>query len=116
MPGGDASDTDAPEHERAQALLGLTHVRAAGESFWVQHGTGFFIGEAVGMALMRMPTGVVPTRRATQNRRTLYLAAAVDLDQETGEFVLDAKGNVTLQEGGILVRWEEVEHLEFIDA
>jgi hypothetical protein len=46
----------------------------------------------------------------------LYLAAAVELDQETGEFLVDADGNVPLLEGGLLVRWEEVEHLEFIDA
>ena len=46
----------------------------------------------------------------------LYLAAAVELDQETGEFVVDDDGNVPLLEGGLLVRWEEVEHLEFIDA
>lgn len=46
----------------------------------------------------------------------LFLAAAVELDQETGEFVTDAEGNVTLLEGGILLRWDEVEHLEFIDA
>ena len=46
----------------------------------------------------------------------LYLAAAVQLDPGTGEFVTDDAGNVQLQEGGILVRWEEVEYLEFIDA
>jgi hypothetical protein len=46
----------------------------------------------------------------------LFLAAAVELDPETGEFVVAADGKVTLLEGGILLRWEEVEHLEFIDA
>lgn len=46
----------------------------------------------------------------------LFLAAAVELDQDTGEFAVDEDGNVPLLEGGILVRWEEVEHLEFIDA
>lgn len=46
----------------------------------------------------------------------LYLAAAVKLDPGTGEFLIDKAGHVALLEGGILVRWEEVEHLEFIDA
>lgn len=46
----------------------------------------------------------------------IYLAAAVDLDPETGEFNFDTAGNIPLLDGGILVRWEEVEHLEFIDA
>lgn len=46
----------------------------------------------------------------------LYLAAAVDVDPETGEFLLDDDGGVVLRPGGLLVRWEEVEYLEFIDA
>ena len=46
----------------------------------------------------------------------LFLAAAVELDPETGAFVVDDDGDVALLDGGILVRWEEVEHLEFIDA
>lgn len=46
----------------------------------------------------------------------LYLAAAVELDPETGAFVLDEHGSVPLLVGGVLVRWDEVEHLEFIDA
>jgi hypothetical protein len=46
----------------------------------------------------------------------LFLAAAVELDQETGEFMTDEEGNVALLEGGILLRWDEIEHLELIDA
>lgn len=46
----------------------------------------------------------------------LYLAAAAEVDPDTGEFLLDGDGNVVLLDGGILVRWEEVEHLEFIEA
>lgn len=46
----------------------------------------------------------------------LFLAAAVEVDPENGEFVVDEDGDVALLAGGILVRWEEVEHLEFIDA
>ena len=46
----------------------------------------------------------------------LYLAVAVELDQETGEFVVGEDRTVALLDGGILLRWEEVEHLEFVDA
>ena len=46
----------------------------------------------------------------------LFLAAAADLDQDSGAFVLDADGNPRVLEGGLLVRWDEVEYLEFIDA
>jgi len=46
----------------------------------------------------------------------LYLAAAIEVDAETGEFAVSDDGQVVLLEGGLLVRWEEAEHLEFIDA
>lgn len=45
-----------------------------------------------------------------------YLAASVDVDPETGEFGLDDDGRPPLGSGGLLVRWEEVEYLEFIDS
>ena len=46
----------------------------------------------------------------------LFLAASVDVDPATGDWRLDGDGNVTLGQGGILVRWEEIEYLEFTDA
>lgn len=46
----------------------------------------------------------------------LYLAAAVAVDPDTGDFSLSEGGEVELLPGGLLVRWEEVEYLEFIDA
>ncbi len=46
----------------------------------------------------------------------LYLAAAVAVDPDTGEFALGEDGEVELLSGGLLVRWDEVEYLEFIDA
>ena len=45
----------------------------------------------------------------------LYLAQAADVDPDTGEFEL-IDGRPSLRESGVLVRWEEVEYLEFIDA
>lgn len=46
----------------------------------------------------------------------LYLAATVALDPDTGEFVRDPDGEISLLPGGILLRWDEIEHLELIDA
>lgn len=46
----------------------------------------------------------------------LYLAASVEVDAETGEFALNDDGRPRLGPGGLLVRWEEVEYLEFIDS
>jgi Family of unknown function (DUF6338) len=46
----------------------------------------------------------------------LFLATTVRVDPDTGEFLFDDDGNPDYMRGGILVRWEEVEYLEFIDA
>lgn len=46
----------------------------------------------------------------------LYLATAVDVDPETGEFRRESGGDVAVLEGGILIRWDEVEYLQFIDS
>lgn len=46
----------------------------------------------------------------------LYLAASVVVDEASGEFLLDDEGRPQVGVGGLLVRWEEVEYLEFIDS
>jgi hypothetical protein len=46
----------------------------------------------------------------------LFLAAVAEVDPETGEFTRDQKGAVTVFDSGLLVRWDEVEYLEFIDG
>lgn len=46
----------------------------------------------------------------------LYLATAIQVDEATGDFLLDKDGAPVPLAGGLLVRWEEVEYLEFIDA
>lgn len=45
----------------------------------------------------------------------LYLAQAADVDPDYGEFRL-IDGRPSLRDSGLLLRWEEVEYLEFIDA
>jgi len=45
----------------------------------------------------------------------LYLAAAVRVDPDSGEFQLE-NGEPEVLTGGLLIRWEEVEYLEFIDS
>ena len=46
----------------------------------------------------------------------LYLASTVALDPDSGEFLLDDDGSPSLGSGGVLMKWEEIEYLEFIDA
>lgn len=45
----------------------------------------------------------------------IYLAASIEIDSETGEIPLNEEENPILGGGGILIRWEEIEYLEFID-
>jgi hypothetical protein len=46
----------------------------------------------------------------------LFLVEAVELDPETGKFVVHANDRLVLRRSGILARWDEVEYLEVIDA
>ncbi|TMK84440.1 MAG: hypothetical protein E6G40_05045 [Actinobacteria bacterium] len=46
----------------------------------------------------------------------LFLVEAVEVDPDTGEFLFDDEGDPKLRGSGILIKWDEVEYLEFIDA
>jgi hypothetical protein len=45
----------------------------------------------------------------------LFLPATVAVDPETGELPKDENGRVVLQPGGLLIRWNEIEYLQFVD-
>jgi Family of unknown function (DUF6338) len=45
----------------------------------------------------------------------LFLPQAAEIDPETGAFVFEGD-QVVLRDSGILVRWDEVEYLEFVEA
>jgi hypothetical protein len=46
----------------------------------------------------------------------LYLVQTYEVDPDSGEFLSDDEGGVVELDRGILVRWSEVEYLEFIQA
>jgi Family of unknown function (DUF6338) len=46
----------------------------------------------------------------------LYLAESVEIDPQTGAFIRQEDGTPVPRGSGILVRWSEVEYLEFIEA
>jgi hypothetical protein len=46
----------------------------------------------------------------------LYLVETVEVDPDTGEFVLTEEGDPVWRDSGILIRWSEVEYLEFIES
>lgn len=46
----------------------------------------------------------------------IYLVDAVDVDADTGEFELGTDDEVQFRGSSLLVRWDEIEYLEFHDA
>jgi hypothetical protein len=46
----------------------------------------------------------------------LYLVRTVECDPRSGRFIYDAEGQPILRQEAILVRWDEVQYLEFIDG
>jgi hypothetical protein len=73
-------------------------------------------GSWVGGAYATSPTGLKSYSAGYPEPQDLYLVTAVDIDPETGEFLLDDEKNARLGSGGLLIRWDEVEYLQFIDA
>lgn len=45
----------------------------------------------------------------------LFVAYAVEVDPETGEWVADADGEPRSRDAGILVQWQDVELLELVE-
>jgi hypothetical protein len=73
--------------------------------------SGVWVGGAYGRV-----GGTASYNAVYPESQDLFLAAAAEVDAETGEFMVDEDGDIPLRPGGLLVRWDEVEYLEFIDA
>jgi hypothetical protein len=73
--------------------------------------SGTWIGGAYGVRA----DGVRSYVAGYPDEQDLFLAEAAHVDEETGEFVLDAEGAPALRGSGILVRWSEVEYLDFFE-
>jgi hypothetical protein len=63
-----------------------------------------------------MPDGSRSYAAGYPEDQDLYLVEAIEVDPESGDFLLDEQGEPTLRGSGILVRWDEVEYLDFIEA
>lgn len=55
-------------------------------------------------------------RSSTEIRWGLSHPAAVSVDPDSGAFLYRDDGSLDVLRGGLLIRWEEVEYLEFIDS
>lgn len=88
-----------------------------------------FQNEAFGWVRVRLKSGAWlggAFANATDGRRSyasgypetqdLYLSTILATDPATGEFEYGGDGNVKVLDGGLLLRWDEVEYLQFIDS
>ena len=73
-------------------------------------------GTWIGGAFAQSEDGIRPYAAGYPDPQDLYLAPAVLVNPDSGEFLTEGDEEVVTLESGILIRWEEVEYLEFIDA
>lgn len=74
--------------------------------------TGVWIGGAYGVR----PDGRRSYVSGYPEPQEIFLAAAVEVDATTGRFLKHPDGGVRLKSSSILIGWEEVEYLEFIEV
>lgn len=73
-------------------------------------------GVWLGGAIATMPDGRRSYAAGYPEEQDLYLVEAVEVDPGTGSFVLDKHGNPVSRGSAILIRWNEVEYLDFIEV
>ena len=72
-------------------------------------------GVWLGGAFVTAPNGLSSYSAGYPEVPDLYLAMALSVDADTGEFQLGDTGAPLRLGSGLLVRWEEIEYLELID-
>lgn len=72
-------------------------------------------GTWLGGAFATRPDGTRSYAAGYPEEQDLYLVEAVEVDQETGSYVLDEEGTPVSRGSSILVRWDEVEYLDFVE-
>ena len=58
--------------------------------------------------------GIRPYASGYPEIQELYLARSLQIDPEDGSFVLDENDQLIRGSGSLLMRWEEIEMMEFI--
>lgn len=86
-----------------------------------------FTGEKFGWVKLRLKSGIwlggtfagsrdgLSYAAGYPESQDLYLSSIVATDPETGEFQRNEDGSARFLEGGLLVRWDEVEYLQFTE-
>jgi hypothetical protein len=71
----------------------------------------------VGGAFAPNDEGLISYAAGYPDVQDLFLARTVEIDPETGVFLTaNEEGEPVFRESSLLIRWDEVEYLEFIDA
>lgn len=73
--------------------------------------SGTWVGGAFGEV-----DGRRPYASGYPESQDLYLPATLPLDPNSGEAITGQDGSMRLRKSGILIRWDEIEYLEFTDA
>lgn len=89
------------------------HVFAGKRDGWVR--LKLKSGSWVGGGYATSAEGISSYTSGYPHDQDLYISTAVAVHPETGEFERDNSGRVVFLDSGILVRWDEVEYLDFID-
>jgi hypothetical protein len=74
--------------------------------------TGTWLGGAYGV----LDEGWRSYASGYPEAQDLFLVEAVEVDPDSGEILFDDEGEPVLRGSSLLIRWEEVEYLEYLDA
>ena len=73
-------------------------------------------GAWIGGAFATAPDGRPSYAAGYPEEQDLYLSVTAMIDPDNGAFAYDDDGGIQTLDGGLLLRWDEVEYLQFIDA
>lgn len=73
-------------------------------------------GAWLGGAFVRRAEGLHSYAAGYPEDQDLFIGEAIELHPETGSFLLDENGDPVSRGSSILVRWDEVEYLDFTEA
>jgi hypothetical protein len=89
------------------------HVFASAPDGWIR--LRLKSGTWLGGAFARRPDGARSYAAGYPEEQDLYLLEAVEVDPDTGRFMVDDAGVPVSRGSSILVRWNEVEYLDFVE-
>jgi hypothetical protein len=72
-------------------------------------------GTCIGGLVGRPPGRATPSYASGPEPQDLFLSATVRVVPETGELQTDDHGYPVVQDGGILIRWDEIEYLQLFE-